>query len=93
MMAKQAVIHGFADPSDIDIDSTVQEANMHYPADSCLLKKLGAMSNKIAPFLNKTCNDCMNTPLQVSIKKSAPQHENIFSCQKTQPKILKIVNG
>ena len=28
MIAKQAVIEGFADPRDIDIDSTIQEANM-----------------------------------------------------------------
>lgn len=49
-MAKQAVLHGFADPSNVDIDSTIQEVNMHYPADSCLLKKLGAMSNKVAFF-------------------------------------------
>ncbi|STX55735.1 transposase IS4 [Legionella beliardensis] len=38
LMAKQAVFLGFADPSNVDIDSTIQEANMHYPADSCLLK-------------------------------------------------------
>lgn len=49
-MAAHAVKLGFGDPSDIDIDSTVQEANMTYPADSILLKKLGLMSNKVANF-------------------------------------------
>jgi len=89
MMAKQAVIHGFSDPSDIDIDSTVQEANMHYPADSCLLKKLGAMSNKIAPFLNKTCNDCMNTPLQVNMKKISATAREYFFLPKNSTKDIK----
>ena len=89
MMAKQAVIHGFADPSDIDIDSTVQEANMHYPADSCLLKKLGAMSNKIALFLNKTCNDCMNTPLQVNMKKISATAREYFFLPKNSTKDIK----
>lgn len=69
LMVKQAVRLGFADPSNVDIDSTVQEANMHYPADSCLLKKLGGMSNKVAHFLNKTLKGCLNTPLMVNMKK------------------------
>ena len=34
---KLAVEQGFADPQDMDIDSTVQEANISYPADARLM--------------------------------------------------------
>lgn len=54
ILAAYSVKLGFSDPSDIDFDSTIQEANMAYPADSSLLKKLGMMANKVSLFLNKT---------------------------------------
>lgn len=60
-IAVQAVKLGFGDCGDIDIDSTIQEANMTYPADSVLLKKLGLMSNKVAHFLNKNFDEYINT--------------------------------
>ncbi len=45
-IAAHAVNLGFADASQVDIDSTVQEAHMSYPADSNLLCKLGSMAKK-----------------------------------------------
>jgi len=78
LMTKQAVLLGFADPGHVDIDSTVQEANMHYPADSCLLKKLGSMSNKVAHFLNKTLKGCLNKPLVVNMKKISSASRDYF---------------
>lgn len=42
---------GFADASWMDIDSTVQEANMAYPADSSLMKKLSEKCHKTIEFL------------------------------------------
>ena len=89
LMAKQAVLLGFADPSNIDIDSTVQEANMHYPADSCLLKKLGAMSSKVASFLNNTWEDCIRTPLQVNMKKVSSVARAYFFLPKNSTKEVK----
>ena len=86
LMAKQAVRLGFADPSNIDIDSTVQEANMHYPADSCLLKKLGAISNKVAHFLNNTLKGCLNTPLVVNMKKISSVSRDYFFLPKNATK-------
>jgi IS5 family transposase len=86
LIAKQAVWLGFADPRNIDIDSTVQEANMHYPADSCLLKKLGAMSSKVAHFLNKTLKGCLNTPLVVNMKKISSVSRDYFFLPKNVTK-------
>jgi len=44
---------GFADVSKMDLDSTVQEANMAYPSDANLLVKLGLMSQKVIEFAMK----------------------------------------
>lgn len=89
LIARHAVDLGFADPSDIDIDSTIQEANMHYPADSCLLKKLGTMSHKVAIFLNKTLDECITTPLQVNIKKIGKVARSYFFLPKNSTKAVK----
>lgn len=45
---KYAVESGFGDASWMDIDSTVQEANMAYPADCNLLKKLALKTKKVS---------------------------------------------
>lgn len=89
LIVKQAVMLGFADPSNVDIDSTVQEANMHYPADSCLLKKLGAMSNKVAYYLNKTLNGCLNKTLEVNMKKISSVSRDYFFLPKNTAKEMK----
>jgi hypothetical protein len=44
---------GFADPSKMDIDSTVQEANMAYPADAQLLRKLAQKCAKVLAFVKQ----------------------------------------
>ena len=89
LMAKQAVLLGFANPSNIDIDSTVQEANMHYPADSCLLKKLGAMSTKVAHYLNDTLKGCLNKPLVVDMKRISSASRDYFFLPKNSTKEVK----
>ena len=71
------------------MSSTVQEANMHYPADSCLLKKLGALSNKVAHFLNKTLKGCLNTPLVVNMKKISSVSRDYFFLPKNTAKEVK----
>jgi hypothetical protein len=38
------VDNGLAEAHDIDIDSTVQEANMTYPTDAKNLRKLGTIA-------------------------------------------------
>lgn len=48
---KYAVEAGFGDASWMDIDSTVQEANMAYPADCNILKKLALKTKKVVEFL------------------------------------------
>jgi hypothetical protein len=68
-MANCAVKLGFADASHIDIDSTVQEANMSYPTDSHLLCKLGAMAKKVASYMNAKLSIFKIKPMEVNLKK------------------------
>lgn len=44
---------GFADPSVMDIDSTVQEANIAYPSDAQLMVKMTLLVNKVWMYLKK----------------------------------------
>jgi transposase, IS5 family len=88
-MAKHAVTMGFADPKHVDIDSTIQEANMNYPADSCLLKKLGTMASKAAKFLNKALETCIKKPIEVNMKKISSVAREYFFLPKKAEKSTK----
>jgi hypothetical protein len=88
-IAASAVKLGFGDPSEIDIDSTVQEANMAYPADSGLLKKLGVMAGKAAAFLNKSVKEYIQAPLKVDVRKIAKKAREYFFLSKRATQELK----
>lgn len=88
-MAIHAVKLGFANPSNLDIDSTVQEANMTYPADSVLLKNLGVISKKVANFLNAKFNEYIKDPITVNIKKIASKAREYFFLPKISTKEIK----
>lgn len=47
-----AVQEGFADSSELDVDSTVQEANISYPTDAGMLLKLARKCAKVASKLD-----------------------------------------
>lgn len=87
-MAFHSVRLGFGDLKDLDIDSTIQEANMAYPADSCLLKKLGAMCCKAAHYINSIVGD-IQTPLVVNMKKISSKAREYFFLPKRSTKEIK----
>ena len=88
-IAVNAVKLGFGDPSDVDIDSTVQEANMAYPADSCLLKKLGSMCNKVANYCNEKVRKYVKEPLSINYKKISQKARKYFFLPKNSTKEIK----
>lgn len=88
-ISSHAVKLGFADSSDIDVDSTIQEAHMAYPADSCLLKKLGSMSAKVGKFLNTKLNECILDPIKINMKKISSTARNYFFMPKNSTKEIK----
>ena len=44
---------GFADPAKMDLDSTVQEANVTYPSDAHLMVKLTLLAGKVWTYLKE----------------------------------------
>jgi IS5 family transposase len=58
---------GFADPSVMDIDSTVQEANMAYPADAPLLRKLAQKCGTVLAWLKQAKKRYVPTEFQIDL--------------------------
>jgi len=66
----KAVKLGFADPTEVDIDSTKQEANMSYPSDVGLLCKLSSKVTKVISFINENIHPfCSIKPMEINLKK------------------------
>ena len=76
-IAKHAVDLGIADPKDVDIDSTIQEANMTYPTDAKMLRKLGTLASKVSEAFKKTFSDKNNCPT-IDLKEIALKARNCF---------------
>ena len=55
MLSVKAVKLGYANPSQLDVDSTVQEANISYPSMVSLLIKVAILAKTAAKALNKCC--------------------------------------
>jgi transposase, IS5 family len=58
-VVKLAVKLGFADPSWMDLDSTVQEANISYPSDAALMLKLAKKCHKVWEYFLSMGKRCM----------------------------------
>ncbi len=56
LMSQQAVRLGYANPAEFDVDSTVQEANIAYPALVNLLIKVAILTKTVAKGLNRLCH-------------------------------------
>ncbi|BCA93679.1 IS5 family transposase [Legionella antarctica] len=59
LIAQQAVKLNYANPTELDIDSTVQEANIAYPAIANLLIKVAVLASKVGKGLNQLCSGGM----------------------------------
>jgi hypothetical protein len=86
---KLGVDLGFGKAGNVDVDSTVQEANMSYPADSGLLKKLGTIIHKISNFLNQKAKEQIVEPLSVNLKKIATAARSYFFLPKNSTQVIK----
>ena len=87
LMCKNAVDKGLAEPQDIDIDSTVQEANMTYPTDAKMLRKMGAVAFQVAKNLKKLLpNGGAGFNLEVDIKTIASKARACFFLPKKATK-------
>ena len=68
-LAKFAVAQGLADASEADFDSTVQEANIAYPADANLMTKLAGLGKKIIGYFGEKMRGILPKGLGVDMKK------------------------
>ena len=85
-IAAYAVNLGFADCSDVDVDSTIQEANMAYPMDSSLLCKLGKMAKTVAEYMNDVMPVFKIKPMSVDLKGIKSYARSYFFCSDKEKK-------
>jgi IS5 family transposase len=74
---------GFADPSVMDIDSTVQEANIAYPADAQLLRKLAQKCGTVLAWLKQAKKRYVPTELQIDLAAINRKAKEYFFLAKT----------
>lgn len=68
IISKEAVKLGFADPSEVDFDSTVQEANIAYPSDVSLMSKLVMTGKKLLDFMKEKIKKSPSVNIGVDVK-------------------------
>jgi transposase, IS5 family len=76
-ISKTAVELGFADPREVDFDSTVQEANIIYPSDASIMSKLAVTGKKFVDYMKGKLTNSLpeNFGLDIkSIKKAVRQY-------------------
>jgi len=83
-IAKRAVELGFGDPSKIDIDSTVQEANIAYPSDSNLMVKLAQKAAKTLQWLQEKATKPIAKDLSIDIGKIKAKAKGYFFMAKNK---------
>jgi IS5 family transposase len=76
---------GFADASWMDVDSTVQEANIGYPADSVLMKKLCEKAHQVLAFLKEKKQSYVPQKLHIDIQRIRKAAHRYFFLAKTAP--------
>jgi transposase, IS5 family len=74
---------GFADPAKMDLDSTVQEANISYPADAQLLRKLAQKCAKVLAFVKNAKKRYGPQGLQIDLAAINRKAKEYFFLAKT----------
>ena len=76
-LAVLAVDLGFGNPEKTEIDSTVQEANASYPADSSLMTKLSKKCHSILKWLKRNGNQ-ESQKINIDLKKIMTKAKEYF---------------
>jgi len=79
-----AVKQGFADPSAVDFDSTVQEANIAYPSDASLLTKLGKMGGKVINYFKEKFSKYSKNLPRIELQSIAKKAREYFFLSKNK---------
>jgi len=87
LICRNAVDKGLAEAQDIDVDSTAQEANMTYPTDAKMLRKIGTVALNVAKSLKKILpNGGAGLSLDVDIRSIASKARACFFLPKKATK-------
>jgi hypothetical protein len=74
---------GLADPVKLDLDSTVQEANISYPADAQLLRKLAQKCAKVVAFVKQAKKRYVPQELRIDLAAINRKAKEYFLLAKT----------
>lgn len=77
-VVKLAVQAGFADPRSVDIDSTVQEANIAYPSDASLMRKLAQKCAKVIDFMRAAKKKYLPSNVKIDLKAVQKKAKDYF---------------
>ena len=88
-LAQQTAHLGYADPSQTDIDSTVQEANIAYPSDTNLMAKLAGMAAKVINFLRSKTRGVIPETLSIDLKAIRNKAREYWFAPKNQAREIK----
>ena len=84
-IVKLATGLGFADPSKVDIDSTVQEANISYPSDANIMRKLAQKAYKLLQCL-KEGGEAAAAAVEIDIRAIVRKFQQYIFLPKNAPK-------
>lgn len=84
VLAKTAVTLGFADPGEVDFDSTVQEANISYPSDADLMCKLADMGEKVLEYIKEKIPYVVPEGLNIDMKSIKQNARKYFFLAKNK---------
>lgn len=73
---------GYANPANIDIDSTVQEANITYPSRGTLLIKIAGIANRLIKPLNYFCKSDYKPEYYIDMRKIKAKAKLYFLARK-----------
>jgi len=84
LTAQHAVKLGIAEPSVLDVDSTVQQANITYPTDAKMLRKIGDIASKVATVVKGIIPKAQQgeKALHINIKEIASRASACFFLSK-----------
>jgi transposase, IS5 family len=74
---------GLADPAKLDIDATVQEAKISYPADAQLLRKLAQQCAKVVAFVKQATKRYVPQELEIDLAALNRKAKEYFLLAKT----------
>ena len=81
---------GFADPNETDFDSTVQEANIAYPADANLMIKLVGLGKKVVDYLKERNAKTELGKVQTAIRSL---HRKLAQLEKRKAELLAMLDA